>query len=118
MNVPGCVIFSSFLPKHFLGTYSSVFSPMCKYPQIVSSIKENPKLRAAAEEMRKQGVKVGDAISEALKSMEESDLMRAVCFFDHKCIQGSGPYSRFFMTHRLVEHLLLYPQRSHLQLNR
>ena len=46
--------------------------------KLTSSIKENPRLRAAAEELRKQGVKVGDAVSEALKSMEESDLMRAV----------------------------------------
>ena len=35
-------------------------------------------MRAAAEELRKTGVKVGDAVSEALKSMEESELMRAV----------------------------------------
>lgn len=46
--------------------------------QLASSIKENPRLRAAADELRKQGVKVGDAVSEALKSMEESELMRAV----------------------------------------
>lgn len=47
--------------------------------QLTSSIKENPRLRAAAEELKKTGVKVGDAVSEALKSMEESDIMRAVC---------------------------------------
>jgi import inner membrane translocase subunit TIM44 len=35
-------------------------------------------LRAAAEELKKTGVKVGDAVSEALKTMEESELMRAV----------------------------------------
>ncbi|EJD07340.1 import inner membrane translocase subunit tim44 [Fomitiporia mediterranea MF3/22] len=46
--------------------------------RLTSSIKENPRLRAAAEELRKQGVKVGDAVSEALKSMEESDIMRAI----------------------------------------
>ena len=46
--------------------------------QLASSIKENPKLRAAAEELRKAGVQVGDAVSEALKSMEESEVMRAV----------------------------------------
>jgi len=46
--------------------------------KLTSSIKENPRLRAAAEEMKKQGVKVGDAVSEALKTMEGSDLMRAV----------------------------------------
>lgn len=48
------------------------------YSQLTSSIKENPRLRAAAEELKKTGVKVGDAVSEALKTMEESDIMRAV----------------------------------------
>ncbi|KAF8074738.1 import inner membrane translocase subunit tim44 [Lyophyllum atratum] len=46
--------------------------------RLTSSIKENPRLRAAAEELKKTGVKVGDAVSEALKTMEESELMRAV----------------------------------------
>ena len=45
---------------------------------MTSSIKENPSLRAAAEELRNAGVKVGDAVTEALKTMEESELMRAV----------------------------------------
>ncbi|KAI0080134.1 TIM44 subunit of mitochondria import inner membrane translocase [Panus rudis PR-1116 ss-1] len=46
--------------------------------RLTSSIKENPRLRAAAEQLRKSGVKVGDAVSEALKSMEESELVRAI----------------------------------------
>ncbi|KAJ8518568.1 hypothetical protein ONZ45_g4391 [Pleurotus djamor] len=46
--------------------------------RLASSIKENPRLRAAAEELKKTGVKVGDAVSEALKTMEESELMRAI----------------------------------------
>ncbi|KAF9477614.1 TIM44 subunit of mitochondria import inner membrane translocase [Pholiota conissans] len=46
--------------------------------RLTSSIKENPKLRAAAEELRKTGVKVGDAVAEALKGMEESEVMRAI----------------------------------------
>ncbi|KAM6497097.1 import inner membrane translocase subunit tim44 [Amanita muscaria] len=46
--------------------------------RLTSSIKENPKLRAAAEELKKAGIKVGDAVSEALKSMEESEVMRAI----------------------------------------
>ncbi|CAL1714806.1 unnamed protein product [Somion occarium] len=46
--------------------------------RLTSSIKENPRLRAAAEELRKTGVKVGDAVSEALKTMEESELMRTI----------------------------------------
>ncbi|KIJ55358.1 hypothetical protein M422DRAFT_23956, partial [Sphaerobolus stellatus SS14] len=51
---------------------------MYERARLVSSIKENPRLRAAAEELRKGGVKVGDAVSEALKSMEESDVMRHI----------------------------------------
>jgi len=46
--------------------------------RLQSSIKENPKLRAAAEELKKAGIKVGDAVGEALKTMEESDVMRAI----------------------------------------
>ncbi|KAF5390488.1 hypothetical protein D9757_005180 [Collybiopsis confluens] len=46
--------------------------------RLTSSIKENPRLRAAAEELKKTGVKVSDAVGEALKSMEESELMRAI----------------------------------------
>ncbi|KAK0501370.1 import inner membrane translocase subunit tim44 [Armillaria luteobubalina] len=46
--------------------------------RLTSSIKENPRLRAAAEELKKTGVKVGDAVGEALKSMEESDIVRAI----------------------------------------
>ncbi|THH32400.1 hypothetical protein EUX98_g1789 [Antrodiella citrinella] len=46
--------------------------------RLTSSIKENPRLRAAAEELRKTGVKVGDAVGEALKTMEESEIMRAL----------------------------------------
>ncbi len=38
-------------------------------------------MRAAADELRKRGIQVGDAVSESLKSMEESELMRAVCLF-------------------------------------
>ncbi|KAH0836673.1 hypothetical protein J3R83DRAFT_8393 [Lanmaoa asiatica] len=46
--------------------------------RLTSSIKENPRLRAAAEDLKKTGVKVGDAVSEALKTMEESEIMRAI----------------------------------------
>ncbi|KIP09986.1 hypothetical protein PHLGIDRAFT_101815 [Phlebiopsis gigantea 11061_1 CR5-6] len=46
--------------------------------RLSSSIKENPRLRAAAEELSKAGVKVGDAVSEALRTMEESEVMRAI----------------------------------------
>ncbi|KAI0028678.1 import inner membrane translocase subunit tim44 [Vararia minispora EC-137] len=46
--------------------------------RLTSSIKENPRLRAAAEQLKKSGVKVGDAVSEALKAMEESELAKAI----------------------------------------
>ncbi|THV05567.1 TIM44 subunit of mitochondria import inner membrane translocase [Dendrothele bispora CBS 962.96] len=46
--------------------------------RLSASIKENPRLRAAADELKKAGVKVGDAVSEALKTMEESEVMRAI----------------------------------------
>ncbi|KAI0367014.1 mitochondria import inner membrane translocase TIM44 subunit [Pilatotrama ljubarskyi] len=46
--------------------------------RLTSSIKENPRLRAAAEELRKAGIKVGDAVGEALRTMEESELVRAI----------------------------------------
>ena len=45
---------------------------------MTTSIKENPRLRAAADALKKTGVSVGDAVGEALKSMEESEVMRAV----------------------------------------
>ncbi|CDO77668.1 hypothetical protein BN946_scf184969.g19 [Trametes cinnabarina] len=46
--------------------------------RLTSSIKENPRLRAAAEELRKAGIKVGDAVGEALRTMEESEIVRAI----------------------------------------
>ncbi|KAF9038487.1 import inner membrane translocase subunit tim44 [Panaeolus papilionaceus] len=46
--------------------------------RLVTSIKENPRLRAAAEELKKTGVKVGDAVSEAVRTMEESEVMRVI----------------------------------------
>ena len=39
----------------------------------------NSRPRAAAEELKKCGVKVGDVFSEALRTMEESEVTRAVC---------------------------------------
>ena len=46
--------------------------------QLTSSLKENPRLKAAADELKKTGVKVGDAVGEALKSMEESEIIRTI----------------------------------------
>ncbi|KAI6117463.1 hypothetical protein EV401DRAFT_1863693 [Pisolithus croceorrhizus] len=51
---------------------------MYERARLTSSIKENPRLRAAADELKKAGIKVGDAVSEALKTMEESEIMRAI----------------------------------------
>ncbi|KAG8861395.1 protein translocase subunit [Tulasnella sp. 330] len=51
---------------------------MYERARLTSSIRENPRLRAAAEELKKQGVKVGDAVGEALKAMEESEWMRGL----------------------------------------
>lgn len=46
--------------------------------RIVSSLKENPKLQAAAAQLKQSGGKVGDAVGEALKQLEESELARAL----------------------------------------
>ncbi|KIM66461.1 hypothetical protein SCLCIDRAFT_21940 [Scleroderma citrinum Foug A] len=46
--------------------------------RLTSSIKEDLRLRVAAEELKKAGIKVGDAVSEALKTMEESEVMRVI----------------------------------------
>ncbi|KAF8316568.1 TIM44 subunit of mitochondria import inner membrane translocase [Clavulina sp. PMI_390] len=46
--------------------------------RLMTSIQENPKLRAAADQLRKSGVAIGDAVSDTLKTMEESDLARAI----------------------------------------
>lgn len=46
--------------------------------RIISSIKHNPRLQAAAEQLRKSGGQVGGAIAATLKQMEESELMRSL----------------------------------------
>jgi hypothetical protein len=70
MNAPGFV----YLICHI----SSKLSLLTVNVQLVTSIKENPRLRAAAEELKKQGGKVGDAVGEALRTMEESEIARTV----------------------------------------
>lgn len=67
------------VPESVVLSHSVIVLKSDTSSQLTSSIKENPRLRAAAEELKKTGVKVGDAVSEALKTMEESDIMRAVC---------------------------------------
>lgn len=46
--------------------------------QLTSSIKENPKLQAAAEELKKSGLKISDAVSEAVRSLEASGFYQGV----------------------------------------
>ncbi|WFD29085.1 protein translocase subunit [Malassezia sp. CBS 17886] len=46
--------------------------------RIVSSIKHNPRLQMAAEQLRKSGGQVGSAVSATLKQMEDSELMRSL----------------------------------------
>ena len=67
------------VPESVVLSHSVIVLKSDTSSQLTSSIKENPRLRAAAEELKRTGVKVGDAVSEALKTMEESDIMRAVC---------------------------------------
>lgn len=45
--------------------------------QLSASIKENPRLRAAAEALQKSGGAVNDAIAEAVRRTEESALYRS-----------------------------------------
>jgi hypothetical protein len=53
-------------------------------------------LRAAAEELKKRGVKVGDAVSEALRTMEESEVARAVRVPPFPSIFRRSPHIAFF----------------------
>ncbi|WFD24125.1 protein translocase subunit [Malassezia equina] len=46
--------------------------------RIISSIKHNPRLQAAAEQLRKSGGQVSSAIGATLRQMEESELMRSL----------------------------------------
>ncbi|KAG9312997.1 hypothetical protein JVU11DRAFT_6435 [Chiua virens] len=66
-------------------------SNQCLSFQLTSSIKENPRLRAAAEELKKTGVKVGDAVSEALKTMEESEISRATTSLSNTIAHTTEP---------------------------
>lgn len=46
--------------------------------RLVSSVRENERLRRMAEEVRRVGGNVGDAVGEAVRGMEESEGWRAV----------------------------------------
>lgn len=49
--------------------------------RIVTSIKDNPRLQKAAEQLKKSGGQVGDAVSATLKQMEESEIIKGVSTF-------------------------------------
>ncbi|PWY98125.1 Tim44-domain-containing protein [Testicularia cyperi] len=46
--------------------------------RIITSIKENPKLQAAADALKKSGGQVGDAVGTALRQMEDSELIKGL----------------------------------------
>jgi hypothetical protein len=49
--------------------------------QLTASIKENPRLAAAAAELQKAGIGLNEAVGHALKGMEETAFVRTVRFF-------------------------------------
>lgn len=49
---------------------------MYERARLTSSIRENPRLKAAADELKRTGGKIGDAVGEAIKTMDESDFVR------------------------------------------
>ncbi|BGP41550.1 protein translocase subunit [Rhodotorula kratochvilovae] len=51
---------------------------MYERARLAASIKENPKLAAAAEELRKAGIGLNDAVAHALKGMEETAFVRTL----------------------------------------
>ncbi|GAA5961807.1 hypothetical protein JCM8115_001426 [Rhodotorula mucilaginosa] len=51
---------------------------MYERARLTASIKENPRLAAAAEELRKAGIGLNDAVSHALKGMEETAFVRTL----------------------------------------
>ncbi|KIS67497.1 protein translocase subunit TIM44 [Mycosarcoma maydis] len=56
--------------------------------RIITSIKENPKLQAAAEALRKSGGQVGDAVGATLKQMEESELIKGLGAISSRLARG------------------------------
>ncbi|CAE6357079.1 unnamed protein product [Rhizoctonia solani] len=51
---------------------------MYERARLTSSIKENPRLRAAAEELKKNGIKISDAVGEAVRSLEASGFYQGI----------------------------------------
>ncbi|KAJ9474969.1 Mitochondrial import inner membrane translocase subunit TIM44 [Pseudozyma hubeiensis] len=56
--------------------------------RIITSIKENPKLQAAADALRKSGGQVGDAVGATLKQMEESELIKGLGAISSRLARG------------------------------
>jgi import inner membrane translocase subunit TIM44 len=56
--------------------------------QIVASIKNNPKLREAAEQMKRSGLRISDGVTEALQAVEESEFMRQLAKTSAAISQG------------------------------
>ncbi|CAO1638436.1 unnamed protein product [Sympodiomycopsis kandeliae] len=46
--------------------------------RIITSIKENPRLQKAADQLKKSGGQVGDAVGTALRQMEDSELIKGL----------------------------------------
>ncbi|GAA5961943.1 hypothetical protein JCM21900_001156 [Sporobolomyces salmonicolor] len=59
--------------------------------RLAASIKENPKLAALAEELKRTGVSINDAVGTALKGMEESAFVRTLSRTSR--IVGSAAYT-------------------------
>jgi len=49
---------------------------MYERARLMASIKENPRLREVADEMRRQGIKVNDVVSTALRTMDDNPFLR------------------------------------------
>ncbi|CAE6417278.1 unnamed protein product, partial [Rhizoctonia solani] len=51
---------------------------MYERARLTSSIKENPRLREAAEELKRNGIKISDAVGEAVRSLEASGFYQGI----------------------------------------
>ena len=102
--------------------------------RIITSIKENPRLQKAANQLKKSGGQVGDAVGAALKQMEDSELIKGVsvpkdspcakhrltkdpyCFTARRYFLPSvSPISRIHSSdqkHRSIQSILRYSDRG------
>lgn len=56
--------------------------------RIITSLKENPRLQAAADALKKSGGQVGEAVNTTLKQMEESELIKGVSRLCCECMRA------------------------------